>query len=300
MEGLIKPVTLYRGCELLLVCLLHAGCGTTQTQLATQQLILSDAVDRAVAQLDFRVLAGQKVYLDDRFIQNVKGIGFVNSEYVTSALRQQMLASGCLLQPTANDADYIVEARVGTLGHDQHDVTYGIPANKSLANLVDLVPNAPDLPSIPELSLARRHDQLAAAKIAAYAYDRRTREPVWQSGTAVPLSDAKSSWFFGIGPFQTGTIYPEPRFAGDRLLSLFRKKCERFPTEPVAFPEAYTFKQPGAANALITDSVQPASHQAPDSPQSATGRRSDEVESSAPANVSPPELSDSSDRKVAP
>ncbi|GIW95867.1 MAG: hypothetical protein KatS3mg110_3908 [Pirellulaceae bacterium] len=255
-----------------------AGCGTTQTQLATQQLILSDAVDRAVARLDFRVLAGQKVYLDDRYIQNIKGLGFVNSEYIISALRQQMLASGCLLQESPNQADVIVEARVGTLGHDQHDVTYGIPANKTVAALADIVPNAPDLPNIPEISLARRSDQLGAAKIAAYAYDRKTREAIWQSGTSIALSDAKNSWLLGIGPFQTGSIYPSPRFAGERLLAPFRRRRDTAPTNLIPFQEAYTFSRPAGVTQSVTDEVQPASHQTESSPARPEGR--------APANRS--------------
>jgi len=201
-----------------------SGCGTTQSQLATQQLIMSDAVDRAVARMDFSLLAGQKVYLDDRFIQNIKGLGFVNAEYVISALRQQLLASGCLLQESAAKADYIVEARVGVLGTDQHDVTYGIPPSKMLSTLGQALPQVPDLPAIPELSVARRSDQLGVAKVAAYVYHRETREPVWQSGTAIAYSDAKNSWILGIGPFQTGSIYPSPRFAGERLLSPFRRR----------------------------------------------------------------------------
>jgi hypothetical protein len=223
--------------------------------------------------LDFRVLAGQKVYLDDRYVQNIKGLGFVNSEYIISALRQQMLASGCLLQESANQADVIVEARVGTLGHDQHDVTYGIPANKTVAALAEIVPHVPDLPTIPELSLARRSDQLGAAKIAAYAYDRKTREAIWQSGTSIAMSDAKNSWLLGIGPFQTGSIYPSPRFAGDRLLAPFRRRRhDAPPPNLIPFQEAYTFSKPAGVRESVSDQVQPASHQAAPSDARPEGR----------------------------
>jgi hypothetical protein len=239
------------------------ACGTTQSQLATQQLIMSDAVDRAVAKLDFRVLSGKRVFLDDRYIQNIKGLGFVNSEYIISAVRQQLLAAGCLLQDSADKADYIVEARVGALGTDQHDVTYGIPASKALSTLADVIPNVPDLPTIPELSVARRSDQFGAAKIAVYAYHRATRTPVWQSGTSVAISDAKNSWILGIGPFQTGTIYPAPRFAGERLLSPFRRRRDEVRPGLVPLHEEYTFSSPSGARELVTDEVQTAKHEEP-------------------------------------
>src|SRR5690606_5395103 len=46
-------------CGVLLV--IAAGCGTTRDKLATEQLLLSDAVDRAVARIDFSPLKGEKV-----------------------------------------------------------------------------------------------------------------------------------------------------------------------------------------------------------------------------------------------
>ena len=39
------------------------GCGTTTTRIATEQLLMSDAVDRAIAAIDFRSLEGEKVYV---------------------------------------------------------------------------------------------------------------------------------------------------------------------------------------------------------------------------------------------
>src|SRR5262245_51288245 len=104
------------------------GCGTTKQAEATQQLLASDAVDRSVANIDFTPLAGQKVYFDTKYIQDYKGIGFVNSAYVISSLRQQLFAAGCLLQEKLEDCDYVVEARMGTLGNDEHNIIYGIPA----------------------------------------------------------------------------------------------------------------------------------------------------------------------------
>ena len=72
---------------------------------------MSDAVDRNIQRIDFRPLSGEKVYLDTSYLRHVKGTGFVNAEYVTSALRQQIVAAGCLIQDSAQEADIIIEGQ---------------------------------------------------------------------------------------------------------------------------------------------------------------------------------------------
>ncbi len=209
-----------------ILCLLPAllaalvGCGQTRQRLATDQLLMSDAVDRTVSRIDFTPLTGQKVYFDTTYIKPVKGLLFVNADYVISSLRQQMVAAGCLLQEDAASADYVVEARVGALGTDGHEVTYGVPASTGLSTAASLLPNAPPIPMIPEISIARKNDYRGAAKIAMFAYHRETRKPVWQSGVTVSASDAKEAWVFGAGPIQYGTIYDGTRFAGDQIRNL--------------------------------------------------------------------------------
>ncbi len=108
------------------------GCGTTKSFTATEQLLVSDAVDSTVAKIDFRPLSGKKVFLDNTFVPSQKGVPnpnpqLVHSEYVSSSLRQQMLAAGVYLCDKREDADLIVEARLGALGFDGHSVTYGLP-----------------------------------------------------------------------------------------------------------------------------------------------------------------------------
>jgi len=193
-----------------------AGCGTTKSRSATEQLLISDAVDRSVAVIDFAPLAGKTVFLDTKYLVAIKTLGFVNAEYVTSSLRQQMLASGCLLQDKVEDAEYVVEARIGTLGTDAHDVTYGIPPSSGISQAAEMLPNAPRVP-IPDISFACKEDMLGAAKVAAFAYHRETRIPVWQSGISVATSNARDSFILGVGPVQDGTIYHGTHFAGSRM-----------------------------------------------------------------------------------
>src|SRR5262245_864463 len=98
---------------LALCALAAAGCGTTKwsdsPRTATEQLLVSDAVDRAISEIDFGVLADKDVYLDTRFI-----ITALDQNYVISTLRQHMLASGCIIKDKPEDSTYVVEVRTGS------------------------------------------------------------------------------------------------------------------------------------------------------------------------------------------
>ena len=236
-----------------------AGCGTTKQREATNQLLTSDAVDRSVAMIDFSPLEGQRVFFDVKYLQDYKGIGFVNSNYVISSLRQQLFAAGCLMQEKAEDADYIVEGRIGTLGNDEHNIVYGIPANNGLNAASVAVPNSPPLPAIPEISFARKDDQLAAAKLAAFAYHRETNTVVWQSGLSVARSTVIDTWVLGAGPFERGTIHDGWLFGGQRLKwGVFRKKNPE-PAPVAAYKHQMLFQRPSSlATQLAEEAAEPA------------------------------------------
>ncbi|MEX0938177.1 MAG: DUF6655 family protein [Pirellulales bacterium] len=206
----------------LLAAIALCGCGTTRwtdtSRTATEQLLISDAIDRAVQEIDFNILTGQDIFLETKNLNGVTDQG-----YLIGTLRQHMLASGCILKEKREDATYVVEPRVGAVGTDRHDLLYGLPAT----NLGAVVP-IPGVPSsVPEIPLAKRTDQLAVAKLAVFAYERETGAPVWQSGVAREKSNAKDFWVFGAGPFQKGTIYQGTSFAGQRITNpLIRRTPE--------------------------------------------------------------------------
>jgi len=196
-----------------------AGCGTTRStdtsRTATEQLLISDAVDRAVSEVNFRVLAGKKVYLDPQFLKvaNPADHQFTDNQYLTSTLRQHLLASGCILAEKQDDSEYIVEVRSGAIGTDRHELLYGLPAT----NLGALAP-VPGVPAaIPEIPFAKRTAQRGVAKLAVFAYERTSGEPVWQSGVSQYTSSSRNIWVLGIGPFQSGTIFRGTNFAGREL-----------------------------------------------------------------------------------
>lgn len=235
-----------------IVCLGFAGCGTTINHSATEQLLASDAVDRSIDKLRFEVLTNQKVYLDTQYVKHVKSTGFVNSDYIVSAVRQQLVACGCLIQEDRNQADYIAEVRVGALGTDTMEITYGIPASNALNTAASLISSAPAIPSIPEISFAKKNDYSAAAKIAVFAYHRDTREPVWQSGMAESRSLARDTWILGAGPFQKGTIYDKTKFAGTDLQLPFGVSEEQDGSGS-GYVHERIFKTPGRIEKQVAD-----------------------------------------------
>lgn len=203
-------------CLVVIALLLVAGCGTTTKRVATEQLLMSDAVDQAIAKIDFQHIANQKVYLDTTYIKPVKSQGFVSSLYVISSIRQQLAAAGCKIQDSRAEADIVVEPRIGTLGADGHEVTFGIPKTGGITAAASALAGNP-VTALPEISFAQTNAQSGVAKIYVFAYERQSKEPLWQSGVAEAESNCSSTWVLGAGPIQRGSIYEQTRFAGRRL-----------------------------------------------------------------------------------
>jgi hypothetical protein len=187
---------------LALLAISLAGCGVNKSRLATEQLVVSDSVDRTVAAIDFSPISGQKVFFDTQYLEGLNMGATGNVKYLISSLRQQMLAYDCRLQEKADTADYIVEARVGVLANDGHETTYGIPGSAALGTASMLMASPLAIPALPELSLGRRSDHAGTTKVGVFAYDRVTREPVWQAGVRKESSEARDTWLLGLGPYQ--------------------------------------------------------------------------------------------------
>lgn len=206
------PLTARRAFGLLVF--LATGCGTTKMtdspRAATEMLLVSQAVDYAVAKIDFSPLSGQAVFLDTSALEK----DVVDKGYLISLVRQQLLAHGALLQEERPRALYVVELRAGAVGTDRHSVMVGTPA----VSLPSVVPGIPT--SIPEIALMKKNDQRGVAKIGVFAYNRVTGRAVWQSGSVESTSRIKDTWVFGAGPFTRGTIRQGAELAGEPIPNL--------------------------------------------------------------------------------
>lgn len=196
----------------LFILLALAGCGTTTwtdtPRTATEQLLISTAVDQSVENIDFAPLSGQDVWIDSAYLDES-----VEQRYLISFLRQRMMVQGCVVKDKMSDAKYVVEVRAGAIGTDRHDRLIGIPATSMS------MPVGPEMgmpSSIPEIALAKTTNQRGVASIACFAYDRTTGRALWQSG-AVPVAvNAKHTWFVGAGPFKRGSLYDSTQFVEAR------------------------------------------------------------------------------------
>jgi len=214
-----------------------AGCGTTRVtdtqRAASEMLLISQAIDTTVAKLDFSSLSGKTVFLDVQYLD-----GTVDKGYLISSLRQHLLAHGALLQEEREQSLYVVEPRSGAIGTDKNSLLVGTPA----LSLPALVPGLPT--SIPEIALVKNTDQKGVAKIAVFAYNRVTGRALWQSGTRAAESNLKDRWFFGAGPYSTGSIRPKAQFAGEEIPSIPLPFSSEKQSDPSLADQADRFDAP--------------------------------------------------------
>jgi len=250
--------------------LFAAGCGSTTQRTATEQLLLSEAVDNSINQIDFSPLSNMTVYLDASALRPVTGQGIIGGDYVASALRQKMLAAGCLLQENRNTAEIIVEARIGALATNGHDVVYGLPASNGVSALSSAIGTGPTLPPLPELSVGRSNVLAGISKVAVFAYDRETHEAIWQSGTLRSETNARATWVLGAGPYVRGNIFDRPRFAGSAIPKAAPQSTPVFDRIPLKSPYVFARRQPEVEEDLEDHGVRPASFELPETGDDAT------------------------------
>ena len=192
----------------LMLLLAATGCGVTRTsdskRTATEQLLVSSAIERAVTQIDCGPLSGRSVFLDAAIMDDAN-----DEKYLVSTLRHQFLASGCFLAEKRETADVIVEVRAGAIGTDRCDLIMGMPGTNVTVQGHNV--------TTPDVAIAKRSEQRGVAKISLHAYERESGRPVWQSGMEMMASHARDRWLFGAGPFQDGELHDSPEFAGRRL-----------------------------------------------------------------------------------
>ena len=182
-------------CAFALFALAAGGCASTSSsdtsRTGMEQLLISDAIDRSIAKIDLRPLAGKSVFVDPQYLD------CVDKGYVVSSLRHRVMTSGARLAASADDADLIAEVRSGGVGTDRQESYVGTP-NLSLPGISPI--------EIPEIKLWNRDRQLATAKIGLAIYDAETRAPVGPGGMSLARSDDSNTFLMGIGPWQDGSV----------------------------------------------------------------------------------------------
>lgn len=146
---------------LILGFALLTGCTSSEISVpsrsALEQLLLSTATDNALKGLEIPQVAGEKVYLEDEYVESY------DEDYVVGSIRALLSENGALLTQERDEADVIVEARVGALGMDSAESLVGIPS------LPLPIPSVGTIET-PEAALYASKKKDSVAKIALLGY----------------------------------------------------------------------------------------------------------------------------------
>ena len=191
---------------LVLTLALLGGCTTARqtdtARTAREQLLISNAVDQALAKVDFASFQGQRVLVEEKYLD------CVDKGYVVGSVRHRLMLNGATIAPKPEEADVVMELRSGGVGTDDADSYLGIP---------QIV--LPGMLTLPEVKLVTRTRQSALAKIGLVAYDARTHQLLGAGGVSSSLSDDNNLYIVGIGPFQSGTARAELRETTPRRIN---------------------------------------------------------------------------------
>lgn len=191
---------------LLLPLVLSTGCAsirvTDPARTATEQFLLTEAINRSVEQLSPALLRDRLLFIDPTYLATTE------QAYLLGELRARLLMSGVRLAAKREEAQVILEVRSGGVGIDRYDYLLGIP---SFA--VPYTATSPGgVPILtPELAILKNQKQRAFASVAFVAYWANTGELLAASGPFIGRTYREDYWFFGTGPRTIGNIPPTER-----------------------------------------------------------------------------------------
>jgi len=148
-----------------LCLLLLAACSLTREsnppRTATEELLISTAIDRAVELLKLDIPKSTSVYLDTSDFEGT------DSKYAVASITERVLLAGGRLNPDRSKADMVLAIRSGALSTDSDGFLLGIPATGVPIPLAGML-------SLPEVALLKRAETRGVAKFVATLYDART------------------------------------------------------------------------------------------------------------------------------
>jgi hypothetical protein len=172
---------------------LVAGCTSTKqsntARTATEQLLISNAVDQSLNKVDFAPLAGATVFVEEKYID------CVDKGYIIGSVRHKLLQAGALLAGKPEEADAIIELRSGGVGTDVSSSYLGVPGF-----------TAPGMIGIPDIKIVTHDTQKAVAKIGIVVYSTKSKRELGEGGVSMARADDTNSYFMGFGPRQSGTL----------------------------------------------------------------------------------------------
>jgi hypothetical protein len=188
----------------LAVCLLAiAGCSSFRETLparsATEQVLLSTAVDRAVDGMDKNWMKGKSIYVDD------SNLDAYDSEYVVQRVRHAILVNRGELAPKLASAEVVLELASGSLSMDTGGFLIGVPS------LEVPVPFGGSALTLPELYLFKHKSYVGKAKLLLNAVSTSTSGAAVEIPISYGLARRSFWWVLFVGPFESGDMPEEMR-----------------------------------------------------------------------------------------
>ena len=201
-----------------------SGCATIRVtdpaRTATEQFLMSQAVSRALQQLNVDALRDRKVWVETGYFTGAEKVN-VNGEerqrlfttpeqaFATGELRERLLIAGARVVADRKDADVVLEVRSGGIGVDRLDNLIGVPAIVLGNALGGSTVGSSGVPvSTPEIALYKNTRQRGFASISFVAYRADTGEYLTSSGPYIGRTLRDDFWLFGAGPRTVGNIPP--------------------------------------------------------------------------------------------
>lgn len=147
---------------------------------ATEQLLVTNAVDEAVRQLRLPLPDGAKVFL------RTDGIEGEYAAYAKAAIREEVVEQGAHLTEERVDADTVIDVRSGAMSIDEFDTLVGM---QSFEVPIPLAGNM----ETPEIAFYKRAERRGIAKVAATAYSAGDGEHIASTGQKYGFSH-KREW----------------------------------------------------------------------------------------------------------
>ncbi len=220
----------------ILLVSVAVGCTSTSTsntaRTAKEQLLLSNAVDQSLDKVDFSPMYGQKIHLEDKYLD------CVDKAYILGSVRHRVLRAGGVLAAGADDADIVMEMRSGGVGTDTTNAFVGIPEF-----------TLPGMMTLPEIRFAERKTQYGYSKLGLVIYDAKTRQVLGDGGVAMAQSDDNNWSILGVGPYQSGSLKTEV----SRAQMMHRGADRRQLPIQVAFGTRENFTDPAGSTRFASE-----------------------------------------------
>lgn len=191
----MKKICILSFCCAAAAIFLLSGCAdpriTNTGRNAIEQLLLTTAVDRSVAKLDFRMLAGKKVRFD---YSNMTPQ--TEKNYLQGTLESFVSAGGAIIVLKADEAEYVLRPTCAALATEDGKIMFGTP------QLPVPIPDMSLSLVIPELPLFKRLNRLGVCKLSVEILDAKTNKQLRVVGPVVSKS-INTNWVVLFIPFAT-------------------------------------------------------------------------------------------------